>query len=408
MEIFCGIDWGESHHDAAVVDDTGQLLGRVRITDDITGFTQLTALLSELTAQHLGSPEPVTLDIAVETDRGLLIAALRAAGHRVFSINPKAVDRYRDRLSSSRAKSDAGDARLLADLLRTDRHAHRPLPHDSDLAAAVAVLARAHQDTVWRQRADSNRLRSQLREYYPAALLAFPDLTTRTALAVLAKAPTPAAAATLTQEHLIELLRAAGRGTLPAQAERLRDIFTANQLRQPPTIEAAMGQSTAAIVTTLTATGQALRDLEAALAASFEQHPDAEILNSLPGLGLVLGARVLGESGDDPTRFADAASRRAYAGTSPVTRASGKSRVVMRRSGNRRLTTACRLWAFSALTCSPGARAHYDKRRAAGDRHEAALRHLSNKLIGQLDFCLRHHVPYDEHAAWNTTLTIAA
>ena len=315
MEIFCGIDWSEAAHDVAVVDETGRLLARRRIADDAAGFTALTELL----AGYAGRPERV--DVAIETGRGLLVAALRAAGHRVFAINPKAVDRYRDRHGVAGAKSDPGDARVLADILRTDRDRHRPLPADSDLAAAVGVLARAHQDAVWARVQDANRLRSLLREFFPAALTAFADLTTNTALAVLAAAPTPTAAARLSRANLTGLLRVAGRGTRPTEAARLAEIFTVDQLRQPPVVEAAMGQAVRAIVRTLTAANQSISDLEAALAAAFDQHPDGEILRSLPGLGPILAARVLSEFGDDPTRFPDPASRRAYAGTAPITRA---------------------------------------------------------------------------------------
>jgi len=319
----------------------------------------------------------------------------------VFAINPKAVDRYRDRHGVAGAKSDPGDARVLADILRTDRDRHRPLPADSDLAAAVGVLARAHQDAVWARVQDANRLRSLLREFFPAALTAFADLTTNTALAVLAAAPTPTAAARLSRANLTDLLRVAGRGTRPTEAARLAEIFTVDQLRQPPVVEAAMGQAVRAIVRTLTAANQSISDLEAALAAAFDQHPDGEILRSLPGLGPILAARVLSEFGDDPTRFPDPASRRAYAGTAPITRASGRSRVVLARHvRNKRLADACYLWAFAALNRSPGARAYYDTRRAAGDRHNAALRRLASKLLGQLHHCLTTSRPYDEALAW--------
>jgi transposase len=395
LEIFCGIDWSETAHDVAVVDETGRLLARRRIADDAAGFTALTELL----AGYAGRPERV--DVAIETGRGLLVAALRAAGHRVFAINPKAVDRYRDRHGVAGAKSDPGDARVLADILRTDRDRHRPLPADSDLAAAVGVLARAHQDAVWARVQDANRLRSLLREFFPAALTAFADLTTNTALAVLAAAPTPTAAARLSRANLTDLLRVAGRGTRPTEAARLAEIFTVDQLRQPPVVEAAMGQAVRAIVRTLTAANQSISDLEAALAAAFDQHPDGEILRSLPGLGPILAARVLSEFGDDPTRFPDPASRRAYAGTAPITRASGRSRVVLARHvRNKRLADACYLWAFAALNRSPGARAYYDTRRAAGDRHNAALRRLASKLLGQLHHCLTTSRPYDEALAW--------
>lgn len=396
MEVFCGIDWAERHHDVAVVDAAGRVLGRRRIADDAGGFTELTALLAE----HAGGA-PAAVDVAIETGRGLLVAALRAAGHRVFAINPKAVDRYRDRHAVARAKSDPGDARVLADILRTDADRHRPLPGDSELGQAVAVLARAHQDMVWARTQDANRLRSLLREFFPAALNAFPDLTTKTALAVLAAAPTPTAAAGLSRANLTDLLHAAGRGTRPAEAGRLVEVFAATQLRQPPAVEAAMGQAVVAITATLAAANESIKGLEAALDAAFDQHPDGETLRSLPGLGLILAARVLSEFGDDPTRFTDAASRRNYAGTAPITRASGRSRVVLARHiRNKRLADACYLWAFAALTKSAGARAYYDTRRAAGDRHNAALRRLGNKLLGQLHHCLTTGQTYHETLAW--------
>jgi transposase len=162
-----------------------------------------------------------------------------------------------------------------------------------------------------------------------------------------------------------------------------------------------MGQVVSAIVATMAATLTSIRELERALDQHFRQHPDAEILRSLPGLGVVLGARVLGEFGDDPTRFCDAASRCAYAGSAPITRASGKVRVVLvRRARNKRLADACRWWAFLATQHSPGAAAYYQRRRAAGDGHEAALRRLANKLLGQLHHCLTHRVVYDEEKAW--------
>lgn len=406
-EVFCGIDWAERHHDVAIVDDQGRLLAKRRISDDLNGFSELTALLAE----HSGSNTFAPLDIAIETDRGLLVAALRAAGHRMFAINPKAVSRYRDRRAVSGAKSDPGDALVLADLLRTDRHAHRPLPEDTVELAAVRVLARAHQDAVWHRQQTANRLRSLLREYFPAALQAFPDLASRTALTVLAAAPTPRAAAELTRANLVDLLHAAGRGTRPADAARLVDVFAVDQLRQPERVEQAMGAAAAALVVALRGADQAVRDLEKALAPSFEHHPDAEIIDSLPGLGLVLGARVLSEFGDDRSRFADAASRRNYAGTSPITRASGRSRTVLARHiRNKRLADACYLWSFSALTRSPGARAYYDTRRAAGDNHNAALRRLASKLLGQLHHCLDTRQHYDEALAWtsrNTNLAAA-
>ena len=141
--------------------------------------------------------------------------------------------------------------------------------------------------------------------------------------------------------------------------------------------------------------------LAQALEADFEQHPDAVVVRSLPGLGIILGARVLGEFGDDPNRYTSAKCRKNYAGTSPQTVASGKKRAVLARHvRNRRLYDALDQWAFCAISSSPGAREFYDQHRAAGDTHHQALRALGNRLVGILHGCLRHHAQYDEDKAW--------
>ena len=149
--------------------------------------------------------------------------------------------------------------------------------------------------------------------------------------------------------------------------------------------------------------------LEVELADRFEQHPAAKVIRSLPGLGMTLGARVLGEFGDDPNRYADAKCRKNYAGTSPITKASGRSYVVLARyARNKRLADACQMWAFAAINTSPGARAFYDQHRNTGDTHQRALRALANRLVGILHGCLRHDTVYDEHIAWGHRNAIAA
>jgi transposase len=400
MTIYCGIDWSEHHHDVAIVDDTGATMATRRITDDAAGLTVLLTLLAE----HAGEPPPgvelVPVDVALETGRGLLVAALRAAGHRLFEINPKAVSRYRDRHAVSGAKSDPGDALVLAHLLRTDRDRHRPMPVDSDQVSVVGVLARAHQDAVATAVRDSLRLRSLLREFFPAALTAFPTLHTFTATTVLAAAPTPAAAAQLSEARLRELMRAARYNTprgRPGCGRSSPRRSCVNRRRSRPRWARPCSRSCAPWPPPWTRFASWKRPRT----SIFEQHPDAEILRSLPGLGLVLGAGLLGEFGDDPTRFVDAASRRAYAGSAPITRASGKLKLVLlRRACNHRLSVTCRWWAHTATQRSPGAKAYYQRRRAAGDTREAALRRVANKLLGQLHHCLAHRELYDEHRAW--------
>jgi hypothetical protein len=174
-------------------------------------------------------------------------------------------------------------------------------------------------------------------------------------------------------------------------------------------VTAAFAAITSAAVTIIGELNRQIADLEAALAAHFETHPDAEIYRSLPGLGVVFGSRILGEFGDDPHRYSHAKSRRNYAGTSPLTVASGKKRAVLARHvRNRRLYDAIDRWAFCALLTSPGARLFYDQRRAAEDTHHQALRALGNRLVGILHGCLRHHTHYDEHTAWAHRTAAAA
>jgi len=401
MKVFCGIDWAEDHHDIALVDPGGHLLARRRISDDAAGLAALAGLLAE---HGDGAEDPIP--VAIETPRGLLTACLRATGRKVYPINPMAVARYRDRHSVAGRKSDHGDAVVLASILRTDAHAHRPLPADSELAQAIAVLARAQQDAVWARTAAHNKLRSHLREYYPGFLAAFADarggITRPETRAILAAAPTPAAAATLTTSQLQALLKRAGRKRgITAEAARLRQAFRVSQMRQPPLVEQAMGRQALALLGQLDAACTAAADLEQAVIDSFNQHPDAGIITSFPGLGPLTGARVLAETGDDRSRFADAKGLKAYAGAAPITRASGKTTAVLhRRVKNNRLADAGYTWAFAALTASPGARAHYDRRRHAGDRHAAAQRNLFNRLLGCLHHCLATGQHYNENTAF--------
>jgi transposase len=401
LDAFCGIDWAEGHHDIALVDRDGVLLARLRISDDPAGLARLLELLA---ANGDSAEDPVP--VAIETPRGLLVACLRATGRKVYPVNPRAVACYRDRHSAAGRKSDKGDALVLANILRTDLHAHRPLPAGSELAQAVAVLARAQQDAVWERTHAHNKLRSHLREYYPGFLAAFADakggIMRPEARAILAAAPTPASATKLTLAQLRSLLRKAGRSRgIDAEAQRLRSAFHQEQMRQPPLVEDAMGRQSLVLLRQLDAACASASDLEQAATGSFSQHPDAGIITSFPGIGPLTGARVLAEIGDDRSRFNDARGLKAYAGAAPITRASGKTRSVTRRHvKNNRLAQAGYIWAFSALTTSPGVRAHYDRRRDTGDRHAAAERNLFNRLLGCLHHCLATGQHYDEATAF--------
>jgi len=394
--IFVGVDWAEAHHDVHMADGEGKRLGKARLPEGVDGI----ARFHELVGAHADDPAEVM--IGIETDRGLFVAALVATGYQVYAVNPMSTSRYRDRHSTSGAKSDAGDAMVLSDMVRTDRHNHRLIAGDTEEVEAIKILARAHQSMVWSRGRQTNLLRSTLREFYPAALVAFDDLASPDALEVLRVAPTPTLGAGLSRSKIAAALRRGGRQR--RVDERTAEIQTAlrsEQLQAPAVIATAMGASVAASVAVIAEMVAQTARLAQELSAGFEQHPDAEVVRSLPGLGTILGARVLGEFGDEPNRYATPKCRKNYAGTSPITRASGTKRAVLARHvRNRRLADAIYLWAFASLNASPGARAYYDARRAAGDGHNQALRALGNRLVGILHGCLAHHTTYDETIAW--------
>jgi hypothetical protein len=395
--IFVGDDWSEDHHDIEIQRQDGKRLAVKRLPEGLDGVR----CLHELIADHATDPGEVV--IGIETDRGLWVAALVAAGYQVYAVNPKAASRYRERHSTSGAKSDAGDAKVLADMVRTDRHNHRQVAGDSELGEAVKVLARSHQRLIWTRQRQVNSLRSVLREFYPAALAAFgTELAHHDAVAVLRRAPTPALGRKLSQSQIAAALRRGGRQRYSQhRAGEIQAALRAARLQPPTVLADAFGASVSASVAVINELNTQIAALEATLGRSFEQHPDAEIICSLPGLGTVVGARVLGEFGDDPERYADARARKNYAATSPITVASGKRKMVKARFvSNRHLADACYWWAFSALSTSPGARAYYDAHKARHDDHDMALRALANRLVGILHHCVATRQLYDEDKAW--------
>jgi hypothetical protein len=256
-----------------------------------------------------------------------------------------------------------------------------------------------------------NALRSALREFYPGALAAFgTDLASRDALAVLGLAPTPRAGRELSLATLAVALRQAGRRVrVQARAAAIQAALRSPQLDAPGLVAGAYGQVVAATVAVLHTLNQQLTALEDELERALARLPQARVLLSHPGLGVVLAARVLGEFGDDPARYTTAKGRKAYAGTAPVTRASGTKTVVSARvARNDRLANACTQWAFTALGASSGARRCYDRHRAAGNSHAQALRALGNRLVGILHGCLASHVVYSEQVAWPVSEPAAA
>jgi transposase len=403
LTVTCGIDWAENHHDIAVVDSDGALLAKARIPESVEGFNTLLALLAEA-----GDTSDTPIPVAIETPRGLLVAALRATGRPIYPINPMAVARYRERYWASGKKSDHADAVVLANILRTDRPVHRPLPADTELARSIKVLARACQDATWRRTRAGNELRSLLREYYPAMLEAAANRSGSLAAplthALLQVAPTPAAALKLSKARIAAAMRRAGRSrNIEQVTAELHTILRRPHLRQDSLVEQAMGVQALRLLATLVAECASVEHLSTAVEVAFRQHPDHQVITSFPGIADQGGARLLAEIGDDRMRFTDARSLKAFAGAAPVTRASGRSLVVsQRRIKNDRLAAVGFTWSLAALSLSPGARAHYDRRRAAGDGHTAAFRHLFNRFLGCLYHCIQHHKHYNETTAFPT------
>ncbi|MFB6785048.1 IS110 family transposase [Streptomyces sp. NPDC056352] len=408
--LFIGDDWAEDHHDVEVQDSSGRRLAAARLPEGVEGIAKLHALI----ARHGGVDlEPGQVAVGIETDRGPWVQALIAAGYRVYAVNPRQAARFKERYATSGAKSDKGDAHALADMVRIDGGQLRPVAGDSEAAQAVRVVARAHQTLIWERTRTFQRLRSTLREYFPGALSAYAglELTSTDALELLIKAPTPEQATRLTKPQITAVLARHRRHHRDQKAAAIQAALREPQLGVAAPVAAAYGAAAIAHARLLIALNEQIQVLEEQVGAHFRAHPDAEIYLSMPGIGEIIGARVLAEFGDDPTRYTSAKARKNYAGTSPITRASGKIHSVQARYvRNNRLADALQRQAFCSLQTSPGARRYYDKQRARDLDYNPALRQLGNRLVGILHGCLKTRTLYDEATAWShhATLTTAA
>jgi transposase len=396
--LFVGDDWAEDHHDVEVMDEAGRVVAKRRLPEGAAGIARLHDLIGQNLPQDEAGAEVI---VGIETDRGPWVTALVTAGYMVFPVNPLQASRYRERHGVSGAKSDGGDAHMLADMVRTDSHQLRQAAGDSPEAEGIKVLARTHKTLIWERTRAVQRLRHQLREYFPAALEAFGDLDAPDTLELLGKAPEPARAARLTRAQVSAALRRARRHHIAEKTDAILAALRSEQLSQPPALTAAYAATVRALIAVIATLNEQVRVLQGQVEEHFGQHPDAEIYQSQPGLGAILGARVLAEFGDDPHRYATAKARKNYAATSPVTRASGKRKIISARFvHNDRLVDALSAWAYCAMLRSPGARAYYDEQRAKGTGHNDALRRLAGRLVGILHGCLKTRTAYDEATAW--------
>ncbi|HWS36444.1 MAG TPA: IS110 family transposase [Actinoplanes sp.] len=399
--LFVGDDWAEDHHDVEVQDEHGRAIRTARLPEGVDGMTRF----HELVARFLpDDAKPSDVLVCIETDRGPWVRALISAGYQVYGVNPKQAARHREGMSLSGAKSDKADAHTLADMVRTRRHQLRQVAADSDIAEAVKVVARAHQTLIWERTRHTLRLRAALRDYFPAALQAYQPLTLTGAdtLELLAKAPTPAAAAKLTVTQISAAMKKARRHDVAAKATAIQQALRTEHLGQADIVAGAYAATVRATVAVLQTLNTEIRTLEGQVEAHFGLHPDAEVYLSQPGIGVILGARVLAEFGDAAGRYADAKSRKNYAGTAPITRQSGKSKTVHARFiHNDRLVDALHMQAGVAILHDPGVRAYYDELRSREVGHNAALRQVGNRLVGILHGCLKTTTTYDQTTAWS-------
>jgi transposase len=391
MRVWCGIDQGETWNEIAVVDDAGRVLGRLRARRDPQGVRQTIALVRQY-AKRAG---PAVVVAEGSGDSFLRTLADRGLDVRVIHVITSS--RWRGQYDVSGSKSDPADAVLLAEYGRLQSHKAARLPRNSDLALAIRVLTRNQDELVrLRQRLD-RQLRSCLLGYFPAAVDVFPTLHRPIALTTIRLVRTPERAKALHTYTLLRDLRAAGiKISLQSASARLAGLRV-EQLHEPSLTSQASGTVACHLVDLLESVNSSLRRLEQEINDAFGRHPQAEIYRSFPALGGILAARLLGEIGDDIHRFGSGRDLCAYAGTAPVTKASGLHEVTHRRRVcNHRLNRYAFNWTMPLVRLSPAAHALYYARRAQGDRHPTAARNVVSKYLRGLHHCLISGEPYSE------------
>lgn len=386
-EFFAGLDWAVQTHAVCVIDTAGTVRDRFEIAHDRDGLAELMRRLA-----RFGS----SVRIAIERPSGLIVDALVEAGHQVFPIHPNAVKASRPRYRSHGAKSDASDAYLLADLLRTDGHRWRQLSPQSDSIRALRALVRSRDDLVATRVGLGNQLRSTLEAFWPGAACIFADITSPIGLAFLKRYPSAASAARLREAALSRFCRAqhySGRRSSAELLARLRSAATG--LAGPVTNEAA-AQLVRAMVAVLQPLVAQIAELTRRIERFVESLPDGQIIMSFPRAGHVCAAQILAELGDVRERFPTLDQLTAEAGTVPVTYQSGKTRsVAFRWACNHRLRQAITCLADNSRHANEWAHSTYAAARARGCDHPHAVRILARAWLRVIWRAWTDRTPYD-------------
>ena len=372
-DVFCGLDWATRIHAVCVIDAAGGVLERFEIAHDRDGLAELMRRLARYGAR---------VRIAIERPSGLIVDALVEAGHAVIPIHPNAVKASRPRYRSHGAKSDASDAYLLADLLRTDGHRWKALSPQSDSIRALRALVRSRDDLVATRVALGNQLHSTLDAFWPGAAAVFADITSPIGLAFLCRYPSPGSAARLSKAQVLRFCRAqhySGRRTPEELLERLHSAAVG--LAGPLTNE-AMVQVVRSMVAVLVPLVEQITALARRIEHFVESLPDGLIVMSFPRAGRICAAQILAELGDVRERFATTEQLAAEAGTVPRTYQSGKTRsVTFRWACNHRLRQAITCMADNSRHANDWARSIYAAARARGCDHPHAIRILARAWL---------------------------
>ena len=386
-EVFAGLDWAVHSHAVCVIDAAGGVLDRFEVTHDRDGLAELMRRLARFGAQ---------VRIAIERPSGSIVDALVEAGHHVFPIHPNAVKASRPRYRSHGAKSDASDAYLLADLLRTDGHRWRELSPQSDSIRALRVLVRSRDDLISTRVSLSNQLRSTLEAFWPGAVCIFADIASPIALAFLRRYPSATAGTKLSQATLARFCKAqhySGRRSAAELLARLR--CAAAGLAGAQTNDAA-GQLVRSMVAVLQPLVEQIADLTHRIERFVASLPDGQIIMSFPRAGQVCAAQILAELGDVRERFPSADQLAAEAGTVPVTYQSGKTRsVAFRWACNHRLRQAVTCLADNSRHANEWARSVYTAARKRGHDHPHAIRILARAWLQVIWRAWTDRKPYD-------------
>lgn len=397
-QLYVGVDWATERHRVMILD-----ADRVPVADRVVEHTgaALTALADELAGWVAGDVGRVA--VAIEVPRGPVVETLLERGFAVFALNPKQLDRFRDRYTLAGAKDDRRDARVLADALVTDQAAFRRLRPDAPEVIRLRELGRTEEELQQELTRLANRLREHLLRFYPQVLALCPAANEPWVWALLTLAPTPAVVQRLSRARVAALLRAHRIRRITADAV-LAQLKTPAVFVTPGTVEAT-SERVAWLLPRLRLVHEQRREcaqrLEQVLAALEEtpgqpgEQRDVGVLRSLPGIGRVVAATLLAEAAPALTAR-DYHALRSQAGLAPVTRQSGKRRgVTMRYACNRRLRTAMYHWGRASLQCDAHSRQHYTALRRCGHGHGRALRGVVDRLLHVLIAMLKTHTFYD-------------